>query len=137
MNIVHALAWIKSAFLWIGGFAGIGVLVAWIFSLRKTNAEVAEIKARTEKIRIEIDALRKQNEELRRAELVSNVADQIDELQRRAQAKNPAPILIPEELWVAAFTGEQPPEIVRDALRLRRSRAPSEQLVARFRGRFV
>jgi hypothetical protein len=136
MNMVEAWLRIKSAFYLVGGFAGIGAFVAWIFSIRKTNAETAESKSRTEKIKAEIEVLRQQNDDIKRAQTVRDVADQMDVLQREQQKNHPSPILISEEAWIQAFNGEQPPDVVRDALRLRQSRTP-EKVAGRFSGRFV
>jgi hypothetical protein len=52
MNISHAGNILKAVFIWVGGLAGIGALVKWFLSVKKINAEI-------EKLRMEIDGLKK------------------------------------------------------------------------------
>jgi hypothetical protein len=52
MNVAQAWNAIKGTFGWIGGFAGIGSLVIWIFGFKKLRLEI-------EKLRTEIAGLKK------------------------------------------------------------------------------
>jgi len=100
---------------WISGLtlAGVGAFVAWVWSLRKINAEIRKLKTETDKIKAETDKIKADT-------LALQYEQKLDRLMNKLVDCREMP-----EKWVCETFPAEDPELVREALsRLKREVLP-------------